>query len=433
MYKNSSLLLQSLLIKLIPLSFISHALWLQTACNEPYSSITTDISTQPSQPSQPVTPTDSFEIIEPIEPIEQVDSSPKTTRYTVERGDSFLRILKLHNIENRYNILQEISKIADLSWKVTNIQPGDVITFVEPVDAPPSFQIEISQYQTLIVQYTSPIAASIDEKETQITPETVTTTIESSFWKAASDMKLTASQIIQMAKVFESHIDFGTEIYGGETLIIWADWIYLNDQTIGVDNIHSVIFENQKETIQVYQIILNDKTVWLDKDGRSVNRPFLRSPVEFNHISSGFGAKRKTGYHGGVDFAARTGIPVRAVADGIVKLADWNGGYGKQVQIDHPKYGPYFTSYAHLSKINVNKKQSVKQGDIIGLVGSTGNSSGPHVHYELKVNGKRVNPLEHTLPNAYEITPAEQRTFHEQLHDLEKQFSNSDSADKNTP
>ena len=97
------------------------------------------------------------------------------------------------------------------------------------------------------------------------------------------------------------------------------------------------------------------------------------------------------------------------MADGVVVLAGWNGGYGKQVQVQHAE--PYFTSYAHLSKINVKKGQKVKQGTVIGLVGSTGNSTGPHLHYEMKINKKRVNPMKQKLPYAKVLTKQEQKDY----------------------
>ena len=371
--------------------------------------------------------TQSFELMESIP-----DPLPETV-YTIQSGDTFLGILQKNGIKNRRNILNVISAIENLSWDVTKIQPNDTITFVDPIDAEPYFTIQITKHQRLLVEYTDPIEATLEEEDTEMITDVVQQHIDSSFWHAASQMKLDANQILHIVKVFETHIDFGSEIYGGENLTIWADRIYLNNEPIGIKRLYSVIFENRKGSTQMYQVELDNKMVWLDKQGRSVNRPFLRSPVEYNHISSKFGVKRKTGYHGGVDFAARKGVPVRAVANGKVKLASWNGGYGKQVQLQHTEYGPYLTSYAHLSEIKVKKGRTVKQGDIIGLVGSTGNSTGPHVHFELKVKGKRVNPLEYTLPNAHEITPEQLKPFQKQIAVMELQFLSLQTSEVDTP
>ena len=371
--------------------------------------------------------TQSFELMESIP-----DPLPETV-YTIQSGDTFLGILQKNGIKNRRNILNVISAIENLSWDVTKIQPNDTIPFVDPIDAEPYFTIQITKHQRLLVEYTDPIEATLEEEDTEMITDVVQQHIDSSFWHAASQMKLDANQILHIVKVFETHIDFGSEIYGGENLTIWADRIYLNNEPIGIKRLYSVIFENRKGSTQMYQVELDNKMVWLDKQGRSVNRPFLRSPVEYNHISSKFGVKRKTGYHGGVDFAARKGVPVRAVANGKVKLASWNGGYGKQVQLQHTEYGPYLTSYAHLSEIKVKKGRTVKQGDIIGLVGSTGNSTGPHVHFELKVKGKRVNPLEYTLPNAHEITPEQLKPFQKQIAVMELQFLSLQTSEVDTP
>ena len=357
------------------------------------------------------------------QPIETTPQEPEETVYTIQSGDTFLGILQKHGIPNRRQIVDKIAAVENLSWDVTKIQPKNSITFIKPIDEQPYFTIQVAKHQRLLVKYTEPIEVLLEEDQTEVRPDIIQKQISSSFWLSASQMKLNAVQILQIVKVFETHIDFGTEIYGGEVLTLWADRIYLDNEPIGVQKIYSVIFQNKNTSTQLFQVEIDNKMVWLDNDGRSVNRPFLRSPVEYNHISSKFGVKRKKGYHGGVDFAAKKGVPVRAVANGKVKLANWNGGYGKQVQLEHPEYGSYLTSYAHLSKIKVKKGQIVKQGDIIGLVGSTGQSTGPHVHYELKVKGKRVNPLEYQLPNAHEIKPEQKATFDKQITKMKQLFS----------
>ena len=130
---------------------------------------------------------------------------------------------------------------------------------------------------------------------------------------------------------------------------------------------------------------------------------FLKAPVEFRYISSGFTTGRRyveafnvsTG-HRAIDYAASSGTPIRSVGDGTISFAAWNGAYGNMVKVRHN--GTYSTNYGHMSKIAVSTGTKVKQGDIIGYVGSTGFSTGPHLHYEMVKNGAKVNPLAEVLP-----------------------------------
>ena len=141
-----------------------------------------------------------------------------------------------------------------------------------------------------------------------------------------------------------------------------------------------------------------------------MRRPFLRSPLEFSRVTSSFNPKRfhpvlKTRRpHNGTDFGAPTGTPVRAVASGKVTYAGRNGGHGNFVKLNHD--GPYETSYSHLSRIKVKNGQQVRQGQIIGLVGSTGMSTGPHLHYQMWKNGKYVDAMKVPLPRSTPLNRA---------------------------
>ena len=155
---------------------------------------------------------------------------------------------------------------------------------------------------------------------------------------------------------------------------------------------------------------------WYDTEGKQRARPFLRNPLPFLRVTSSMGYRthpisRKRRYHGGVDLGAPTGTPVRATASGVVERAGWNGGYGNYIKVGHSTIGPYKTAYAHLHKIKVKKGQRVKQGDVIGTVGSTGRSTGPHLHYELHVRGKKVDPFKAKLPSARTLPSSQKASF----------------------
>jgi len=168
---------------------------------------------------------------------------------------------------------------------------------------------------------------------------------------------------------------------------------------------HAATLVNGDKTYTLIRHEVSEGTFdWYSPDGQSHRRPFLRSPLEYTRISSGWDLKRfdpitgkQLGHHG-VDFGAPRGTPIRASGDGVVVRAGRNGGHGNYVKIDHAELGPYHTSYSHMSAIHVKKEQHVEQGQVIGEVGSTGHSTGPHLHYEFHVDGKRVDPLGDTLP-----------------------------------
>jgi len=164
-------------------------------------------------------------------------------------------------------------------------------------------------------------------------------------------------------------------------------------------------------------------------DGKSMRKAFLRSPIEFSRVSSGFTNSRfhpilnKWRAHKGVDYAAPTGTRVRVTADGIVSFVGKQGGYGNVVMVSHQ--GVYSTVYGHLSRFanDIHRGQRVTQGEVIGNVGMTGLATGPHLHYEFKVNGVHRDPLHVALPDAAPISPVQQAAFRDSTRSLNERLS----------
>jgi len=166
---------------------------------------------------------------------------------------------------------------------------------------------------------------------------------------------------------------------------------------------------------------------YYDENGNSVQKMFLKAPVAFKYISSGFTTGLRyveafnvsTG-HRAIDYAAPSGTPIRSVGDGTVTFAGWNGSYGYMVSVRHN--GTYSTNYAHMSRMAVKKGAKVKQGDVIGYVGSTGFSTGPHLHYEMVKNGVKINPLAEVLPPGKSLDANSKPVFLEQIKAWQKQL-----------
>jgi murein DD-endopeptidase MepM/ murein hydrolase activator NlpD len=237
-----------------------------------------------------------------------------------------------------------------------------------------------------------------------------------SLWGAADQAGLDESQIGALARIYEYDVDFNTEIQPGARIRAVAEKLVADDGSVHYGDIRAAEFVNDGKTYTAIRHALQDGSVgWFAPSGEGRRRPFLRSPLAFSRVTSGFSKARFHPLlgiarpHHGVDFGAPTGTPVRAVADGVVDISGWVGGYGNHVQVDHD--GPYATSYSHLSAILVKRGQRVRQGDVIGRVGSTGWSTGPHLHYQFMVNGGFVNPLTIKLPSTGTLPEEEKERF----------------------
>jgi murein DD-endopeptidase MepM/ murein hydrolase activator NlpD len=214
---------------------------------------------------------------------------------------------------------------------------------------------------------------------------------------------------LQLSDIFAWDIDFTTDIRNGDVFKIVVEGCYLNGEFKKYGDILSAEFINNGETFTAYRFEHNGKIDYFDVDGNSLRRSFLKAPLSFRRVSSGFSKRRFHPVlkiyrpHLGVDYAASTGTPVSAVGDGTVFFAGYKGQNGNIVIIRH--FNGYKTYYGHLSKIGkgIKKRVGVKQGRIIGYVGATGLATGPHLDYRIKINNNFVNPLTLKLPRGKSI------------------------------
>jgi murein DD-endopeptidase MepM/ murein hydrolase activator NlpD len=165
---------------------------------------------------------------------------------------------------------------------------------------------------------------------------------------------------------------------------------------------------------------------YYDPRGRGVRKALLRTPIDGARLSSGFGLRRHpvlgfSRMHKGVDFAAPSGTPIQAAGDGVVEVAGWQGSYGNYVRIRHA--ANYSTAYGHMSRIGVKAGQRVKQGQVVGSVGSTGVSTGPHLHYETLREGQHINPLSIKLPAGRQLEGRELAQFQNQVDEVERRMA----------
>jgi murein DD-endopeptidase MepM/ murein hydrolase activator NlpD len=218
--------------------------------------------------------------------------------------------------------------------------------------------------------------------------------------------------ILKFAEVFEWEIDFLTEPQRGDSFRLIFEEYDLNGNFVKYGDILAAEYRSGRHVNQavIYQIP-NGRKDWFDPSGKTVRKAFLKSPLNYRRISSRFSYSRfhpilkKYRPHLGVDYAAPAGTPIVSSADGVVISAGWKGGLGKAVEIRHAN--GFVTSYGHLSAIarGIRSGARVNQKDLIGYVGSTGNSTGPHLDYRVQVNGRFVNPLKMIAPPVEPIKP----------------------------
>ena len=214
----------------------------------------------------------------------------------------------------------------------------------------------------------------------------------------------------EMADAFSGDIDFHRDLRQGDQFSVVYEAFYFDGRLIKTGRLLAAEFINQGTPYQaIYFQDPEGRSGYYNSQGQSLKRAFLKSPMPFDRISSGFSAARLHPVlkiwrsHKGIDYAAPTGTPVRAVADSTVSFAGRKGGYGNLIVLTHQN--PYSTAYGHLSRYAKGIKQGARigQGQIIGYVGATGVATGPHLHYEFRVNGQQYNPLALRLPTAYPL------------------------------
>ena len=223
-------------------------------------------------------------------------------------------------------------------------------------------------------------------------------TISSSLFAATDEANIPDPVAVQLAEIFSGQIDFSRSLRKGDRLTVVYEDLQADGESMRSGKVLSTEFVNNGKSNQavLFQDATSSKGQYYTFDGQSLRKAFLASPLEFTRMSSGYGIRvhpitNDKRAHKGIDYAAPTGTPIRTVGDGVVEFAGTQRGYGNVIEIKH-RDGKS-TVFAHLSRIGVKKGQKVEQGELIGAVGSTGFSTGPHLHFEFRVDGEHRDPL----------------------------------------
>lgn len=258
----------------------------------------------------------------------------------------------------------------------------------------------------------------IVETPFQRTRRQFSTCVDGSLWDAFSSMDEDPTLAVTLAEVLGAQVDFYTDIHAGDCLDLALTADVRPDGSYRVVSLDAVRLDLKAGAHEAYRFsVSGERHDWYDGEGRSLKRRFLRSPLKYARISSGFGMRRhpitrRRAAHNGVDYVAPIGTPVQASGDGVVRRAGRHGGHGILVELQHGK--SYRTSYSHLSRIarGIRPGSPVQQGQVIGYVGSTGMSTGAHLDYRFMKDGRYVDPLSTDLPTAEPLDGNDLDRFH---------------------
>ena len=331
---------------------------------------------------------------------------------TVKSGDSFGSILENNNLfyPQIYNIVQKAKKVFDVR-KINIGKPYTILFSKDSLKTPKVFIYQPNLIDYVVVSLTDSLWAEKKSKAVELLEFEAEGVITSSLSETMEEKKLSPLLSNELSEIYAWTIDFFRLEKGDNFKIIYSAKFVDDSIYVGLNRIHSAYFEHRGKPFYAIEFETDSKRglfEYFDENGKNLRRAFLRAPVQFSRISSRYNLKRKIAYYGrirphfGTDFAAPRGTPIRATASGTVVQSSYTRGNGNYVKIKHN--GTYSTQYLHMDKRGVKVGQFVKQGDYIGTVGMTGNTSGPHVCYRFWKNGKQVDPLRQKLPEAKPIS-----------------------------
>lgn len=364
-----------------------------------------------------------------VEPVTQ-ETELAWTEFKIQKGDNLSKIFLRASLTatDVHNIVSN----SEHSSELLKLQPGQKLAF--QIDQ--QGQLQELQYIQNRLETTAfkrdgdSFTSSHLRRQPEIRQNYSSAIITSSLYRAAQNSGLSQNLIMELANVFGGVIDFIYDVRVGDNFTVLYEERYLDDEKTGNGPILAAQFSNRGNTYSAYRYVHSDGSIgYYNEEGVSMRKAFLRAPLDFTRISSGFNLKRlhpifkTTKPHRGIDYAASRGTPIYAAGDGRVARAGYSKANGNYVIINHGT--KYQTKYLHLHKRHVRKGQKVKQRQVIGTVGSTGYATGPHLHYEFLMNGTHRNPstILKKLPKAKSINSRDREQFLAQIEGLQLQLA----------
>ena len=348
-------------------------------------------------------------------PTEEAVELPKNIRYGIDadlyrletgevhEGETVGRILGNFGISAR--LVDQLDKASREAFPLRNIRPGHKYTAFIHEDSLHTPHLDYLAYEKSVAEYVvfgfvnDSVTITKGEKPTTVRRTKKSAVIESSLWGAIMEAELPYALAAELEDIYQWTVDF-FGIQAGDDFTVIYDEKFIDDTvSIGIGRVWGAKFNHAGKTRYAIPFRQGDKLQYWEADGGSLRKNILKAPLKFSRISSGFSYSRLHPVHKvrrphtGVDYAAPAGTPVRAVADGVVTFRGWGGGGGNTLKIKHA--GNLVTGYLHLRGFakGIAVGTRVQQGQLIGYVGSTGTSTGPHLDYRIWKNGTPINPL----------------------------------------
>ena len=333
---------------------------------------------------------------------------------TIRKGDSFGEILERNHVG--YPKIFNIAEKAKDTFDIRRLQVGKPYTLLcakDSLETPRCFIYQPNLEEYVVIDFQDSIHAYRDTKPIKYIEKTATGVISNNISETLEEQGLSPRLAYKMAdEIYAWTIDFRRLQKGDRFKVIYTDK-YIDDTIYtGVHEVKAAYFEHNKEPFYAFEFVTDSAKGIVDyfsEDAKNLRRAFLKSPIKFGRLSSRYNLKRRIAVYGfrvkphrGTDFAAPIGTPIMATANGTVTRSERRGGNGNYVKIRHN--ATYETQYLHMRKRNAKVGQFVKQGDVIGWIGMTGSTGGPHVCYRFWKNGKEVDPFKQKLPEAKPIS-----------------------------
>ncbi|MRX62973.1 peptidoglycan DD-metalloendopeptidase family protein [Maribacter luteus] len=351
---------------------------------------------------------------------------------TVRNGDSFGELMLSNKVD--YPKIAKISEEFKDTFDVRRIRVGKPYVILKSKDTIEQAQVFIYENDPInytVVDLRDSVVAYKDRKQVTFVEREASGVIDSYLDQAIIDQNIDYSMSFKLSEIYAWTIDFFKLQKGDRFKVIYKEK-YINDSIyVGAGPIEAAYFEHNGRPIYAFPYqsdSLKNISDYYDEEANNLRRTFLKAPIKFNYrISSRYNLKRKIRYYGykvrphkGTDYAAPIGTPIVATADGTVTESTRRGGNGKYVKIRHN--GTYSTQYLHMRNQKVKKGEYVRQGDVIGWVGMTGNTGGPHVCYRFWKNGSQVDPLKEELPLAEPLAEELRSDYFEFIAPLREQL-----------
>ena len=343
---------------------------------------------------------------------------------TIGRNDTLDQVFR--GLQLKLSDLAELRSLPDVRKSLDMIRPGDVIQLTHLNGEIKSLTRRINDTATLsVTRADDGFSANILENPLETEERTLRGTVDSSLYVAVNSAGGTDRLAVELADVFKYDIDFVNSVQPGDSFLVVHQQAYQDGVFVRDGDILAAEFVNAGKAYRAVRYVgPNGRADYYTPDGRPVRKAFLRYPVDYARISSGFSTARfhpvlnRVRAHKGIDFAAPTGTPIKAAGAGRIVSRGRSGGYGNVIVLAHSK--GVTTLYGHMSRFakGLSVGSRVEQGQVIGYVGMTGLATGPHVHYEYRVNGVHKNPAKVTVAKADPIPASLMADFEAQTAPL---------------